>query len=372
MLEVVQDEEERTVAQERDESVQRLGRRESHPGSDLPGHEVVVVDRGQLHQDGAVAGPPSEALGDLLRQTRLPGTAGTGERDQPGRLQQRLDLLHLAIPADERVEPHPATRRRSVRCPGVGHRLEQSRVLPEHALVHGGQGRPGIDAELVRQCTPGRRERRERLTLAPLASQGPQQQFADAFPPWLFPPELLQRRDHRREVRGGRRPQQRFRPELDGLDPSLPERGTGLRVEGLAGQIGQDRAPPQRERALQGSPGSGRLPVGHGSPALSGQLSEQQQVAFVLREPQPVGATDGLDPLDSRVPLVVERLAPGGHVGLDDARRARRRPRAPEAVDDGVQTAELVGPEGEQCEQRAPSRPARPNGHAPAGHVQRT
>ena len=238
--------------------------------------------------------------------------------------------------------------------------------------MHRGQGRPGIDAELVRQRTPGRRERGERLTLAPLASQGPQEQFADAFPPWLFPPELLQRGDHRREVRGGRRAQQRLRPELDGLDPSLLQRGTGLRVEGLTGQIGQHRAAPQGERALQGSPRSRRRPVGHGSPALIGQLPEQQQVALVLREPQPVGAADGLDPLDSRVPVVVERLAPRGHVGLDDARRARRRFRAPEAVDDGVQTAELVGPQGEQREQRPPSRPARTDGHAPAGDVQRT
>ena len=68
----------------------------------------------------------------------------------------------------------------------------------------------------------------------------------------------------------------------------------------------------------------------------------------------------------------VERLAPRGHVGLDDTRRARRRLGAPQAVDERVQTAQLVGPQGEQREQRPPSRPTRTDGHAPAGDVQRT
>jgi hypothetical protein len=87
VLEVVQDEEEGSAFQEGDESLQRFGGREPYMGRDLPRDKGVVVDRGELHEDGGLAGPPFEALGDLLRQAGLACAAGTGERDQPGRCQ---------------------------------------------------------------------------------------------------------------------------------------------------------------------------------------------------------------------------------------------------------------------------------------------
>jgi hypothetical protein len=299
-----------------------------------------------------------------------PGPVSVTNRVDASSASTSSTALSRPTKVSSRTRRAGATPASGARASGIS--CSSSGVLPQHALVHRGQRRPGIDAELVRQRTPGGREHGERLPLAPPAGQCPQEQFADAFPPWLLPPEVLQCGGHRREVGGGRGAQQSLGPELDRLDPSVLQGGTDLRVEGLTGQVGQHRAAPEGQRPLQGIPSRRRCPVGHGSPAGLGQLTEQQQIALVLHEPQAVCPTHGLDPLGPRVTGVVQRLAPRRHVGLQDARRAGRRSRAPQPVDEEVQAAHLVGPQRQQGEQRTAAGSGGPDGDAVVGDVQRT
>jgi hypothetical protein len=123
VLDVVEHEERVSRAQEADQ--QRLGistagrRGDVEGGHDGQHHVARVPHSGQGHVECAIAKRGAESHRKMVREARLAGAPGTGERDQAGvRTSQQLGHeLHLRVSTDELPPLH---RRKAARW-RIGH-----------------------------------------------------------------------------------------------------------------------------------------------------------------------------------------------------------------------------------------------------------
>ena len=142
---------------------------------------------------------------------------------------------------------------------------------------------------------------------------------------------------------------------LERRQPTLLEpRRLGL-GEGLVGNVGERRAPPERERL----PERVRLPRG-------GKPLEALDVELVRLDPDDVAGRPGEDPFGA------QRLAERMHVHLQRAGGALGRGLAPDPVDETIRGDRLVGLEQQQSEQRPRPFPAERQRNAVVSkHLQR-
>ena len=104
LLEVVEDEEDVAVAEIAPERLDHRpvgGFPEADRGADRRGHEVRVADGGELDEEDAVLVCGQAFGGDLQREARLACSAGPGQRDEAGPLEQITDRGDLVFATDE-------------------------------------------------------------------------------------------------------------------------------------------------------------------------------------------------------------------------------------------------------------------------------
>jgi hypothetical protein len=153
-----------------------------------------------------------------------------------------------------------------------------------------------------------------------------------------------------------------------GLDPLLERNESQLlqpsdlgRCEVLVREIGERRAPPERQSLAELGGGRGRL----GTTRLRHQPLESSEIELVPIDAQDVaGRASGEH-------VAAERLAQPPDLDLDDLRRGRRRTFPPEPVDQLVGRDDLVRMQQEQREQRALLRSAERNPTVLVDHLDR-
>lgn len=122
------------------------------------------------------AGERGDSSGGLQGHPRLADTAWAGESDQPGRLQQRLDLGHRLLTPDQLADLRGQVRPR--RRPW---RSGQGRVLLEDPAVESGDLRPWVQAQFLTQPRQQVGVGLEGVALPAGAVQGAHVRGAEAF-----------------------------------------------------------------------------------------------------------------------------------------------------------------------------------------------
>ena len=282
-------------------------------------------------------------LRELVREPALADARLAAEQDEaaaPGerRLERLLEDAELALAADERAVGRLGRRREVER-----------RVLAEDRALQLLQLAARLDPELLDEHAARVLVRGERLCLPPGAVEREHELAAQ-------PLAKRRRRDERLELAdevgvppGG---------EV-GLDPVLERRGPELdearRLEPreLAVDVGQGRPVPQRERLPQARGRLLRLPAER-PPPLVAEALEPREVELPVLDPERVPrATGGEDlPVRAARSLRLEEPAQRRHVPLQRLDRGRRRPLAPELVDQPVARDGLVRPQEEHREER--------------------
>ena len=240
--------------------------------------------------------------------------------------------------------------------PGAMDRCVEGRGLGQDLGLQGTQHGAGVDAELLGEPLAGPPQRRQRVALAVRAVERERQQ-----PPPLLAQRLLGEQGLRlRHHHGGLAAVEPARAQLlAGHRPELVE-ASRLRVGPLrAGEVGQRRPPPQRERLAQRAhPGRGVLGVG----GVLDETLEAPRVHPVVRPVvhpvlRPVVPGDGdavAGPRADQHPaggpcgtVGLQRAAQVGDVGLQAGGTARRRAALPEGVEQPL-GADLVTPREHQ------------------------
>jgi hypothetical protein len=265
-----------------------------------------IADRRRVDEDGAVTQLRAELGRGGEREPRLARPARAGERDQPHVLtpQQACDGRHREPPADERRRRRRQVHASSFRRRGCG----QRRVVTEDLTFEFLQLGAWVDAELVHQGVACRSVGLERLLLPPGAVEREHVLRAEALAVGLRGDQLVQLRHELLVL-----PQRELRvvQELVGGKPTVLEaRGFRLR-HGLAAEVRQRRAAPERERRPHVVGGIGRPALGKRSAPVVEEPLEARQVELALLHRQPVAAPVRLDP------LAPERLAQAVDVDLE-------------------------------------------------------
>ena len=221
--------------------------RQSEGVGDGREHHGGIAHGGELDHHDAVGERVAGVAGDLERQPGLPAPAGAGHRHQASGVaeEQGPQLVDLAVPAHQlarRAGNGELPRRRG------GRRQVEGRVLHEDGVLEVLQAAPGFEAELVAQGRPGGGEGGERFGLAAAAVQGEGEALVQALPQRVFAAQLGELGDGPLVAAGG---ELGVEAVLDALVAQLLEAGRLSLGERLVGDVGERRAPPQRQ-------GSGR------------------------------------------------------------------------------------------------------------------
>ena len=258
-LEVVEHEQERTVAQA---PLQRLHRPLSATRVDSerlrhgPKHEIGIGDRRKLDEEGAVREVVRELPRRLDREARLADTADPGERDEPhvGASQQGTEPVELALAPEE-----PARRCRDARARGRpdGGAVQRG-ILPQDRLLQKPQRRARLDAELLCEGHPRPPVRIEGIRLQAAQIERPHQLAPQTLAVRVLRAESLELADELAETARGK-------VGLDAIferrEPKLLEPGRSRHGESRFCERAECRASPERERFAQ-EPSSDDGPAG--------------------------------------------------------------------------------------------------------------
>src|SRR5581483_4206083 len=270
-----------------------------------------------------------EVTADLEGEPGLPAPTGTGDRDEPDvwPAEQCDELLALAAAADQRVrrrgQIRGLTRRRGGR---------ECRILVQDGTLELLQRAARLESELVDEGPSCRPVRLERLRLPARAVEGDHQLAAQPFPERLLRDERLELADEpcmatKREIG--------VDPLLEGGETLVLEAGDlGLREE-LVGELGERRAPPQRERLAEQARRPSGSPRCERVPSLGRQALEAVEVEFAGIDAQDVAGRlrHEYAVRRPRLPVRFEEPPKLGDVVLERRRcRLGRRPR-PDLVD---------------------------------------
>lgn len=264
MLAVVEHQQRRAVAQRRDQPVGGVLR------FALPERGVPQAQRGQ-HRADDVRGPVRRQLGegdrarlgrrDLDGQACLAGTAGPGERHEPGARQQVRDLPQLVVTADEAGQLRG--QRRDRRLLGFA---------AKHREVRFGDFRAGVGAQLVGQGAAGVLERGQRVGGPARGVQRPDELRARPFPQGPLGDGLAQAGE---DVFGLAQSQPGLDVVVGRLGPQLVEPGGLGGGERRVRQVAERGSAPQRQGLAQD--------------VCGGRAGLQQRAAFAC---EPLEAVD--------------------------------------------------------------------------------
>jgi hypothetical protein len=151
------------------------------------------------------------------------------------------------------------------------------------------------------------------------------------------------------------------RGETELLEPL----GLGVR-EALPGDVGQRRAPPQRETPAEGPPGPGRVPVRERGPPVRKRPLEPDAVQLIRPDSEDVARGTRRDPA-----VLAQRPAQLGNVDLEQPCAGGRPARHPHRVDQCVDGDDRVRVQEEEREQRAQFRGPDANEAVGADHLER-
>ena len=299
-------------------------RREAHPACDVPRHEASSSS--QASSTTTAGSPsPSEALGDLLCQPGLARAPGTGQRDQPGRAPQAPRPRPRRAPGRRSVQPHPGARwGRAVRCRGLGdHSTSSGPCRTTRSCIAASAGPD--------RCPTRRRARSgdgasdvQRLALPALVHQCPHQGFSGGLRATVSPVRCTSRSADTTAPLG-LRPARCAGPHSAQSSTTWMRRSCrgrdGVGVERQAGEIAIGPATAPEARPVEpGAAGDESAALAPRS-ARSGTGAGRTPPATSAAASRPVWIQLDSDP-------AVEHLAPGGHIGLQQARGTGRR-RAP-------------------------------------------
>ena len=284
---------------------------------------------------------PGQRPGARVEQRELPGTRGRRRRGvaRPGH-HQCDDAGGHGRGGRRRGDGAPPAPAPGGDAGGHGRRGE-ARILLEDALLEVAQRGAGLQPELLVEPPPPLGEDLERLRLPPAAIEGEHELAAQA----LAQRVLLHQRHQRRQV-GATERELRVDVVLERGEARLLEVAGGVLRPRLVLEVGERAAAPQRERLGQVRLGSREVCRREGAAARLVQRREPVGVQPRARVDDVAGRPGG----DDRVRL--ERAPQAGHVGLQRHRGVRRRPLAPQRVDQPVGGHHLAGVDQQQCEHR--------------------
>ena len=297
-------------------------------------------------------------FGDGECESCLARSARAGESHEPDVLatQDRLDRRQLEPAADERGrrrrQPEPRRFRRRLEC--------ERRIVPQHRALELAQRRARLDSELVEHAASvlvGV----ERVLLAPGAIQRKHELLAEPLAIRLGGHERFQL-GHDLAVLAEREP--RVGAQLERLQAQILERHRGGAHRAVA-EIGERVTAPERKR-------TGEQLVGVSRRAACERVARVGEVPFEPRDVQllrldadTVGVAPGLEPVGA------DRATQPVDVHLKGADRARRRPVAPERVDEPLARDRRAAPEEELRQKRPLLRAAQCDRAALADHLDR-
>lgn len=279
----------------------------------------------------------------LDRQAGLARSSRPGERDQAFLGEQRADVREFGVAPDEAGQL----------CgePPVG----GTRAL-EQFQMEGGQIGRGVGAQLLGEGAPRLLVHRECLGGPAARVQGPHQLSVQPLAQGVRGEQFAQ---FRNECGAAAEREVRVDAVLYGGEPQLFEAGhRGVR----AGEVGQGRAPPQRERLPEYGRGSGVVALGEGRVAVAGQPLEAVGVDRVGGDGYAVAGGVGLD-----LGAGTEPPAQSGNLGLEGVGGPGRRLGTVQAVGQPLRGDGPARIQEEQGEQRAGAGAAGVQGAAVRG-----
>jgi hypothetical protein len=324
-------------------------------------HAGRTRDRRDHHRGRPVAGEQGIERGEF-RHT--PGEARHVGRQlrRYGRLGQRGGCARqIVTPADE---PGYVSAGKN-RADPFGRRPPQRLVVAQDAVAQGQQFGSGVEAEVVAQVSPGVLphfecfglpadpvEREHELAAQPLAQRVRRHQGGQL----------------RYHLLG--RPAVKFRVDavLDGGQPVLFQ---SLRLAGEPVDAAQRGAPPQREGRAEVFDGGRRVAVGSGPPPGVDQRGEPEVVHQVRVGLQGVAGRAGHQAVGGGGTAAPQHPPEGEDLVVEPGPGRRRRPLRPQHGHETVGRNHLIGPQGEQREQRALHVPARGQPLAARPHLHR-
>ncbi len=152
---------------------------ESESARKLGGDERRIGDPCQVDEDDAVPEPGSELRSSLEREARLPGSARSGQRQEPNAFleEQARDARQLELTADEWSGGSRQSRARESSPRGRSER----RILAQDGAFELDELGRRLDAELVEQNAAGGPVRLERVGLSLRSVEGEHEPPAEAF-----------------------------------------------------------------------------------------------------------------------------------------------------------------------------------------------
>ncbi len=257
---------------------------------------------------------------------------------------RRLRCLLPAAEQQDDSDAHGERARRGERTPSAGGRSRYARaggsreraVVIEDPALEAAQALARLDAEFLGERHPAPLVGAQRLRLAVRAVQRQHQLGGEALAVGMLRPEHLQLADHLPVPSEG---EVGLDPFLERPEPQLLETIDVGGRERLVGEVGQRRAPPQRER-LPDAVGRGARVAARELPAcLLHAAFEAVGVELTVRDAEQVSAAAGLQPAPALVRTVegpaqardmrLERLARGGRRRLPPTGRRSACPARP-------------------------------------------